>query len=69
MVTNKEILLDGLVREIIDGAMEEEASYKVSEWKESYPELDEKTIRKAIECIDEYVKDSSSDIVALILDS
>lgn len=68
MVTEKEILLDGLVREIIDGAMEE-ASYKVSEWKETYPELDKKTIKKAIDCIDEYAKDSSSDIVALIIDS
>lgn len=68
MPTEKEMLLDGLVREIIDGSMEDE-SYRVSEWKESYPELDEKTIRKAIKCIDDYAKDSSSDIVALILDS
>ena len=68
MVTNEEILLDGLVREIIDGSMEY-ALYRVSEWKETYPELDENTIKKAIECIDEYTKDSSSDIVALILDS
>lgn len=68
MVTNEEILLDGLVREIIDGSMDDE-SHRVSEWKETYPELDEKTIKKAIECIDEYVKDGSSDIVALILDS
>ena len=68
MPTEKEILLDGLVREIIDGAMEE-ASYMVDKWKETYPELGEETIKKAIECIDGYAKDSSSDIVALILDS
>lgn len=68
MVSDKEILLDGLVREIIDTAMEE-ASYMVSDFKNSYPELDEETIKDAIDRIDEYAKDSSSDIVALIIDS